>query len=319
MIEVTHLTEVYNRHTAVSDLCFRLEAGKIYGLLGPNGAGKSTTLNLITGCLAPTSGTVTIDGLDIYKDAKRAKAKIGYLPEIPPLYPNMTVGEYLRFTGQVRRLSRSALADRVNAAMAQTQIQDAERCLIRTLSKGYRQRIGIAQTLIGNPEVIILDEPTVGLDPKQISEIRELISRLGGQHTVVLSSHILSEVQAVCDHVLILDHGKLRASGTPESLEQQFSGKPKLTLSVRADQDTVKRILRDVPGIDTLTYTPEAHGIATVTLETDRARNEQVFLAFSQAQCPILQMQETKVSLENIFLELTDQPEQKGAKHVGDL
>lgn len=319
MIEVTHLTKVYNRHTAVSDLCFRLEAGKIYGLLGPNGAGKSTTLNLITGCLAPTSGTVTIDGLDIYKDAKRAKAKIGYLPEIPPLYPNMTVGEYLRFTGQVRRLSRSALADRVNAAMAQTQIQDAERCLIRTLSKGYRQRIGIAQTLIGNPEVIILDEPTVGLDPKQISEIRELISRLGRQHTVVLSSHILSEVQAVCDHVLILDHGKLRASGTPESLEQQFSGKPKLTLSVRADQDTVKRILRDVPGIDTLTYTPEAHGIATVTLETDRARNEQVFLAFSQAQCPILQMQETKVSLENIFLELTDQPEQEGAKHVGDL
>lgn len=318
MIEATHLTKVYGRHTAVSDLCFRLEAGKIYGLLGPNGAGKSTTMNLMTGCLAPTSGHVTVDGLDLYKDAKRAKAKLGYLPEVPPLYPNMTVGEYLRFTGRARKLDKATLDKRMDAVMTQTQLHDVKHRLIRTLSKGYRQRVGIAQALIGDPEVIVLDEPTVGLDPKQISEIRELISMLGGKHTVVLSSHILSEVQAVCDHILILDHGSLRASGTPEDLKQQFVSKPKLILSVRADHAAVERILRDVPGIDTLTYTSGDDGTATVELETDKARNEQVFLAFSKAQCPILQMKETKVSLEDIFLELTDRPEQEDPHHDGN-
>lgn len=319
MIEVTRLTKRYGRFEAVSDLNFRLDSGLIYGLLGPNGAGKSTTMNLMTGCLAPTEGTVTIDGLDLYKDARRAKAKLGYLPELPPLYPDMTVEEYLRFVGQSRKLKGAALRSRMDAVMRQTQVRDVRRRLIKTLSKGYRQRVGIAQALIGAPEVIILDEPTVGLDPKQIAEIRDLIVSLRGKQTVVLSSHILSEVQAVCDQVLILDHGKLRASGTPEELERRFSGKSGLTLSVRADQPTVEHILRAVPGIERLVYTSQPDGTATVALETDKARNEQVFLAFSHAGCPILQMQETKASLEDVFLELTDHAEQEVPAHGGDL
>ncbi|MCI9468052.1 MAG: ABC transporter ATP-binding protein [Oscillospiraceae bacterium] len=318
MIEASHLTKWYGRHEAVSDLSFQLGAGSIYGLLGPNGAGKSTTMNLMTGCLAPTAGTITIDGLDLYKNAQQAKGKLGYLPELPPVYPDMTVDEYLRFVGQARKLKGPALQARVDAVTAQTQVQDVRRRLIKTLSKGYRQRVGIAQALIGDPEIIILDEPTVGLDPKQIAEIRDLIASLRGKHTVVLSSHILSEVQAVCDQVLILDHGTLRASGTPVELERRFSGKAGLTLSVRADQPTVERILRSVPGIDRLVYTPQPDGTAKVTLEMDEARNEQVFLAFSKAGCPILQMQETKVSLEDVFLELTDHAEQEVA-HGGDL
>lgn len=318
MIEVSHLTKRYGRYEAVSDLTFQLESGKIYGLLGPNGAGKSTTMNLMTGCLAPTEGTVTIDGLDIYKDAKRAKERLGYLPELPPLYPDMTASEYLRFVGQARRLKGAHLQERMDTVMAQTQIQDVQHRLIKTLSKGYRQRIGIAQALIGDPEIVILDEPTVGLDPKQIAEIRELIVSLQGKHTVVLSSHILSEVQAVCDHVLILDHGKLRASGTPEELERQFVAKPRLILTVRTDQPTVQHILRNVPGIDAMRYTTGEDSTATVELETDRARNEQIFLAFSKANCPILQMRETKVSLEDIFLELTDRTEEVTA-HDGNL
>lgn len=318
MIEVSHLTKRYGKHEAVSDLCFTLEPGKIYGLLGPNGAGKSTTMNLMTGCLAPTEGSVTIGGLDIYKDAVAAKRKLGYLPELPPLYPDMTAEEYLRFVGQARHIGKPLLQERIDTVMVQTRISDVSHRLIKTLSKGYCQRVGIAQALIGNPEVIILDEPTVGLDPKQIMDIRDLIKSLGGTHTVVLSSHILSEVQAVCDHILILDHGKLRANGTPEELERQFMGAPKLTLTVRADMAAVLHILQNVPGIRNIAYHSLPDGTASVELETDGAQNEPVFRAFSQANCPILQMNESKVSLEDIFLELTQTEEQEDT-HDSDL
>lgn len=306
MIEVSHLTKRYGSHEAVSDLCFRLEPGRIYGFLGPNGAGKSTTMNMMTGCLAPTEGTVTIDGLDIYENAKAAKQKIGYLPEVPPLYPDMTVLEYLRFVAKARGLKKTDREARIQKVMEQTQIMDMANRLIRHLSKGYRQRAGIAQSLIGDPEIIILDEPSVGLDPKQITEIRELIASLRGSHTVILSSHILSEVQAVCDHVLIINEGKLVASDTPEELEKRFIAAPKLTLSVKTDEKTARKILSSVHGIRRITYTPASDGTATVELETDKDRNEQVFLAFSQAGCPILQMTATKASLEDIFLELTE-------------
>lgn len=321
MIEVTHLTKRYGQHEAVSDLNFQLESGKVYGLLGANGAGKSTTMNLMTGCLAPTAGTVLVDGIDIYKNAKQAKAKFGYLPELPPVYPDMTVREYLRFVGQARGIPRTELAGRMDTVMAQTQVKTMENRLIRFLSKGYCQRVGIAQALIADPEIIILDEPTVGLDPKQIISIRKLIAELGNRHTVILSSHILSEVQAVCDHVLILDHGKLLADGTPAELEQQFAGKPKLTLTVREDAATILHILQDVPGIDHISYSTLNDGTATVELETDTQRSEQVFLAFSAAGCPILQMNESKVTLEDIFLELTDtkDPEEEGDDHDSDL
>ncbi len=266
MIEVKHLCKRYGEHVAVDDLSFTIENGHVYGFLGPNGAGKSTTMNILTGCLAATSGTVFIDGFDIYEDAEEAKSRIGYLPEIPPLYPDMTVREYLTFVAKAKGVGRKPQADDVPsnaadgaasaaqpaptdkraargtararraqakaalktqlaAAMAVTQIEDVADRLIKNLSKGYKQRVGIAQALLGGPEIIILDEPTVGLDPKQIIEIRDLIRALGKDHTVILSSHILSEVRSICDRLLIIAGGKLVANDTPEHLEQQYAPK----------------------------------------------------------------------------------------------
>lgn len=305
MITVNRLTKQYGSRAAVSDLNFSLETGKIYGLLGPNGAGKSTTLNMITGCLAPTEGTVTIDGLDIYQNAKAAKAKLGYLPEIPPLYPEMTVREYLLFVAEAKKIPQKQRSAALESVMTRTDIADVQSRLIKQLSKGYRQRIGIAQALLGDPEVVILDEPSVGLDPKQMMEIREMIAALKGSHTVILSSHILSEVQAVCDRVLIINQGKLIAQGTPEELEQQFHAAPRVELTVKAEEAAVREILSHVPGICALTYAANDDGTARVTLETQQVQNEQIFLAFSQAGCPILQMTSGKANLEDIFLELT--------------
>lgn len=305
MITVNRLTKQYGSRAAVSDLNFSLEPGKIYGLLGPNGAGKSTTLNMITGCLAPTEGTVTIDGFDIYQNAKAAKAKLGYLPEIPPLYPEMTVREYLLFVAEAKKIPSKQRSAALESVMTRTDIADVQFRLIKQLSKGYRQRIGIAQALLGDPEVVILDEPSVGLDPKQMMEIREMIAALKGSHTVILSSHILSEVQAVCDRVLIINQGKLIAQGTPEELEQQFHAAPRVELTVKADEAAVREILSHVPGICALTYAANDDGTARVTLETQQVQNEQIFLAFSQAGCPILQMTSGKANLEDIFLELT--------------
>lgn len=305
MITVNRLTKQYGSRAAVSDLNFSLETGKIYGLLGPNGAGKSTTLNMITGCLAPTEGTVTIDGLDIYQNAKAAKAKLGYLPEIPPLYPEMTVREYLLFVAEAKKIPQKQRSAALESVMTRTDIADVQSRLIKQLSKGYRQRIGIAQALLGDPEVVILDEPSVGLDPKQMMEIREMIAALKGSHTVILSSHILSEVQAVCDRVLIINQGKLIAEGTPEELEQQFHAAPRVELTVKAEEAAVREILSHVPGICALTYAANDDGTARVTLETQQVQNEQIFLAFSQAGCPILQMTSGKANLEDIFLELT--------------
>ncbi len=305
MVTVNRLTKQYGSRRAVSDLNFSLETGKIYGLLGPNGAGKSTTLNMITGCLAPTEGTVTIDGLDIYQNAKAAKAKLGYLPEIPPLYPEMTVREYLLFVAEAKKIPQKQRSAALESVMTRTDIADVQSRLIKQLSKGYRQRIGIAQALLGDPEVVILDEPSVGLDPKQMMEIREMIAALKGSHTVILSSHILSEVQAVCDRVLIINQGKLIAQGTPEELEQQFHAAPRVELTVKAEEAAVREILSHVPGICALTYAANDDGTARVTLETQQVQNEQIFLAFSQAGCPILQMTSGKANLEDIFLELT--------------
>ena len=219
MIEVTNLTKKYGDHIAVDHLSFRVEKGQIYGFLGPNGAGKSTTMNIITGYLAATEGTVTIDGKDVQKDPEEAKCAIGYLPELPPLYVDMTVREYLDFVAELKKVPKKERKQQIDEVMEMTQITDMQQRLIRNLSKGYRQRVGLAQAILGYPEVIILDEPTVGLDPKQIIEIRDLIRKLGENHTVILSSHTLSEVSAVCDHIMIIAHGKLVASDSPENLQ----------------------------------------------------------------------------------------------------
>ena len=225
MIEVKHLCRKYGEHRAVDDLSFTIENGYVYGFLGPNGAGKSTTMNMITGCLAATSGQILIDGYDIFEDAQEAKKRIGYLPEIPPLYQDMTVREFLNFVAKAKGVPKQALDEQLFSVVSLAGLEEVEERLIKNLSKGYKQRVGIAQALLANPEIIILDEPTVGLDPKQIIEVRDLIRELGKDHTVILSSHILSEVRSVCDQILIISKGKLVANDTPENLEKLYAPK----------------------------------------------------------------------------------------------
>ena len=242
MIEVENLTKKYGSHVAVDNLSFRVERGMIYGFLGPNGAGKSTTMNMMTGYIAATSGTVKINGYDILKNPEQAKKSIGYLPELPPVYPDMTVYEYLRFVAELKKVKKNERQAQIEDVMKQTQIEDVKGRLIKNLSKGYKQRVGLAQAIIGYPEVIILDEPTVGLDPKQIIEIRELIRELAKKHTIILSSHILSEVSAVCDHIMIISKGKLVASDTPEGLMTLLKGGRKMKLSVLCEQSKVEEL-----------------------------------------------------------------------------
>mgnify|MGYP000823279205 CR=1 FL=1 len=248
MIEVSNLTKKYGDHIAVDHLSFRVEKGQIYGFLGPNGAGKSTTMNIITGYLAATEGTVTIDGKDVQKDPEEAKRAIGYLPELPPLYVDMTVREYLDFVAELKKVPKKERKQQIDEVMEMTQITDMQQRLIRNLSKGYRQRVGLAQAILGYPEVIILDEPTVGLDPKQIIEIRDLIRKLGENHTVILSSHILSEIRAVCDRVLIIRKGRFVVCDTPEDLEEKLSAGGSLELTAKAAPEAAEAVLAQFSG-----------------------------------------------------------------------
>ena len=307
MIEVSHLTKRYGGHTAVSDLSFTIEKGQIYGFLGPNGAGKSTTMNIMTGCLAASEGEVRIDGHDIFEEPQQAKRLIGYLPEQPPLYLDRTPREYLTFVGRAKGIKDKALPEQIGRVMEVTQITDVADRLIKHLSKGYRQRVGIAQALLGDPEVVILDEPTVGLDPKQIIEIRSLIQSLGQKHTVILSSHILSEVQAVCQTILIISKGHLVACDTPENLERLFSGSAAVDLTVEAGEAQTREILAPLDHIRSVDVRPEGADRCQVTLETDGDEGVcwAVFFAFSRAGRAILRMTDAKASLEDIFIELT--------------
>ena len=307
MIEVSHLTKRYGNHTAVSNLSFTIEKGQIYGFLGPNGAGKSTTMNIMTGCLAASEGEVRIDGHDIFEEPQQAKRLIGYLPEQPPLYLDRTPREYLTFVGRAKGIKDKALPEQIGRVMEVTQITDVADRLIKHLSKGYRQRVGIAQALLGDPEVVILDEPTVGLDPKQIIEIRSLIQSLGQKHTVILSSHILSEVQAVCQTILIISKGHLVACDTPENLERLFSGSAAVDLTVEAGEAQTREILAPLDHIRSVDVRPEGADRCQVTLETDGDEGvcRAVFFAFSRAGRAILRMTDAKASLEDIFIELT--------------
>ncbi len=307
MIEVSHLTKRYGNHLALSDLSFTIPNGQIYGLLGPNGAGKSTTMNILTGCLAATSGEVRIDGVDIFEDPMAAKRHLGYLPEQPPVYMDRTPWEYLRFVARAKGVKN--LAQEVDRVMDLTQIADVRDRLIRNLSKGYRQRVGIAQAILGDPDIIILDEPTVGLDPRQITEIRELIQKLGENKTVILSSHILGEVQAVCERLLILSRGKLVACDTPANLEKQMSSASALEIDVCASAEQAEKLLSRLPNVQSF----KSKGTADrcqVRLETEKEHLEDlskaVFFALAEARTPLLAMTPTKASLEDIFLELTD-------------
>ena len=307
MIEVRHLTKKYGNHAAVDDLSFTIEKGVIYGFLGPNGAGKSTTMNIITGCLGATEGEVLIDGHSITEEPLPAKKLIGYLPELPPVYMDMTPEEYLKFVMQAKKVPMAKRAEHLKSVMEKTRITEMKDRLIRNLSKGYRQRVGIAQALIGDPEIIILDEPTVGLDPAQIIEIRELIRELGRDHTIVLSSHILSEVQAVCDAIMIISHGKLVASDTAENLTTLFAGKTTLKLEIKAAKDAADAVLQRVEGIESVDWADgEADTVRAEVHPTDNADiREALFTAFAEEKLPLLEMTRVRASLEDVFLELT--------------
>ena len=246
MIEVSNLTKKYGKHEAVKNLSFHVEKGQIYGFLGPNGAGKSTTMNVITGYLCATEGTVTVNGYDTFKEPEKAKAQIGYLPELPPLYPDMTVTEYLKFVAKLKKIAKSERKTMIDEAMELTGITDVSSRLIKNLSKGYKQRVGLAQAILGYPEVIILDEPTVGLDPKQIIEIRDLIKKLGEKHTVILSSHILSEVSAVCDQIMIMSHGQLVANDTPDNLANLLSENHSSELHIKGTPEQLEKVRQTI-------------------------------------------------------------------------
>ena len=319
MIEVENLTKKYGSHVAVDNLSFRVERGMIYGFLGPNGAGKSTTMNMMTGYIAATSGTVKINGYDILKNPEQAKKSIGYLPELPPVYPDMTVYEYLRFVAELKKVKKNERQVQIEDVMKQTQIEDVKGRLIKNLSKGYKQRVGLAQAILGYPEVIILDEPTVGLDPKQIIEIRELIRELAKKHTIILSSHILSEVSAVCDHIMIISKGKLVASDTPEGLMTLLKGGRQMKLSVLGEQSKVEELLRSMESVkDFSMQPPRAEGMVSVNIRTEDTEDIRVelFHRLAAADMPIMELSLSEKSLEDVFLELTGEEDKENEGNI---
>lgn len=314
MIKVRNLTKKYGNHLAVNNISFDIKPGKIYGLLGPNGAGKSTTMNILTGCLAATSGEVKVDGHDIFDEPIEAKRHIGYLPEQPPVYGEMTPREYLMFVAEAKGVPFEKSLRHVKEVMQLTQIYDVRNRLIRNLSKGYRQRVGIAQAMIGEPDVIILDEPTVGLDPAQIIEIRNLIRKLGSIKTVIISSHILAEISAVCDHVIIISHGNIVANDTLENLEASASRNNALTLKIKGDKARAEKLISSVSGVASAEYS-ENGGIvsASVIAEEGADIREAVFNAFASAKMPILDMHTNETTLEDIFLGLAYGSDERNA------
>lgn len=317
MISVEHLTKCYGDFMAVDDLSFEIEEGQVYGFLGPNGAGKSTTMNIMTGCLSATKGHVRIDGYDIFEQPGEAKKRIGYLPEQPPLYLNETPLEYLRFVGEAKGLRGAELERQVAEVVEQTKIQEVKHRSIAALSKGYRQRVGIAQALLGSPKVIILDEPTVGLDPLQIIEIRDLIKQLGQTHTVILSSHILSEVQTICEKILIIAKGKLIAFDTPDNLEKQLLSPSEIVLTAETTPEETEEILGGLEHITEIQVETQETGYVRAQVKTDGtdiyALSRALFFAFAEREKALLEVNLKKANLEDIFIELTEKTEEPPA------
>lgn len=313
VIEIENLVKKYGSNVAVDNLNLSIEKGKVYGFLGPNGAGKSTTMNIITGYIGASSGTVKIDGYDIFKEPEKAKKCIGYLPEMPPLYQDMTVEEYLKFVAELKKIPKSERQNSIEEVLDMTQTKEVEKRLIRNLSKGFKQRVGIAQAILGMPEVIILDEPTVGLDPNQIIEIRQLIKKLGENHTVILSSHILTEISEVCEHIFIISNGKLVASGTEEELVEQMAGNNELKVEIKGDKTSVVNILN---GVEEITYyelsETKDEGVikANITCEKKSDIREKLFYACASEKMPIVAMDYKQMDLEDLFIELTKEKEE---------
>lgn len=310
VVEVKNLTKRYGKHTAVEGLSFTVEKGQIYGFLGPNGAGKSTTMNMMTGYLAPSDGEVLVNGHDMMREPEEAKQCIGYLPEVPPVYPDMTVSEYLKFGAELKHIPKAERKQKILEVMELTKVTEVSERLIKNLSKGYRQRVGLAQAILGEPDVIILDEPMVGLDPRQIIEMRDLIKELGQKHTVILSSHILSEVSAVCDHIMIISGGKLIASDTAEGLQGRIRNSFVLEASVKASMQEVQAVLDTIEAVTEVEEKP-SHMADCVTVLIHTRDNadirEELSMKLYEKKLPIMGMNLQEHSLEDIFLELTEE------------
>jgi len=309
LIEIENVTKRYGDQLALDRISFTVERGEVLGFLGPNGAGKSTCMNILTGYISSTEGNVKIDGIDMLKNPEEAKRKIGYLPEIPPLYLDMTVEEYLKFVHRIKKVKSDATEASMARIMSLVKITDIRKRLIKNLSKGYKQRVGIAQALVGDPEVLVLDEPTVGLDPKQIIEIRNLIQQIGKKHTIILSSHILSEVSAICHRVLIINKGKIVASGTPEELSKKVNNSNKVLLRVKGSKQDIYKKIRELENVE-LVKEQGVHEPGTVDLlveaKNDTDIRETLFLSLSRAGFIILMMKGKDIDLEEIFLEVTN-------------
>jgi len=308
LIEIENITKRYGDQVALDNINFTVEKGEVLGFLGPNGAGKSTAMNIITGYISATDGNVRIDGIDILENPEAAKKKIGYLPEMPPLYLDMTVEEYIKFVHRIKKVKSNAIEPSMTRIMSLVKILDVRKRLIKNLSKGYKQRVGLAQALVGDPEVLILDEPTVGLDPKQIIEIRNLIQEVGKTHTIILSSHILSEVSAICHRVIIINKGQIVASGTPEELSKKVHNRNIVLLRVKGSKQEIYKTIREMEDVELV----EEHGInepGTVDIVVEAKKDidirETLFLSLSRAGFIILMMKGNDVDLEEIFLEVT--------------
>lgn len=322
MIQVQNLSKLYGTHVAVDDISFKVKKGHIYGLLGPNGAGKSTTMNIITGYIAPTLGTVTINGHELGKETLAAKKCIGYLPENPPLYQDMFVKEYLEFVAKLKKTDKAKRAEEIETIMSQTGLSAVSGRLIKNLSKGYKQRVGIAQALLGSPEIVILDEPTVGLDPEQIIEIRTLIKSLKKKHTVILSSHILSEISAVCDDVLMIAKGKVVAMDTTENILKKNQGGQRITITVKGQASKAEEVLKQLKGLESFKLVSEKNGQATFEIEAKQTKTdvrEEISFALSDARILIIEMNVSKASLEDVYLDILQECREAEAEDVSDV
>lgn len=320
MIKVENLVKKYGKHIAIDNLSFKVEKGQVFGFLGPNGAGKTTTMNIISGYIAATDGTVEINGYDIQKEPEKAKKCIGYLPEIPPLYSDMTVTEYLRFVAELKKVPKEERKKQIQEIMEMTKISDVSDRLIKNLSKGYKQRVGLAQAITGYPDVIILDEPMVGLDPKQIIEIRTLIKRLSKSHTVILSSHILSEVSTLCDHIMIISDGRLVASDSPKGLQGLMEKSIEIEIVALGSIEKAEEILANIEHIQSYICENSEEdnvNIKVVTQDNMDIRKE-LSVALTGGGVPVLSMQKKEQSLEDIFLQLTEDAEHASAKNAVD-
>ena len=312
MIKVEGLSKIYGEHIAVDDISFEVKEGHIYGFLGPNGAGKSTTMNIITGYISPSAGTVEVNGFVMGKDTLKAKKSIGYLPEIPPLYPDMNVKEYLTFVAKIKGVAKDKRAEEIERVMKATDIEDMSDRLIKHLSKGYKQRVGIAQAILGSPKVIILDEPTVGLDPEQIIEVRNLIKSLKGEHTVILSSHILSEISATCDEVLVIANGRMVACDTTENLLKNHKNVKTIKINVKGAKDKIEEVLKGIDSLEEVKFIEDKGEscLFEVTCDASKDVREDISFALSDARLLILEMSEETSTLEDIYLTLVKEADE---------